>query len=305
MKLTIGPIKLKSPVILAPMADVSDLPFRLICREQGAALAYTPMLYTSQLLHENKPAQNLIKTTKKDKPLGIQITGSSLREFKQIIPKLNPFDLVDINCGCPSSRLINNQAGSYLLNSPEKISKIIKLLKSENLTVTAKIRLGFEKPNVFKIAKAIEKAGADALTLHPRLATQGNSIPANHEYTKKLSQKIGIPLIANGDIFTPEKARELLDFADGVMIARAALSNPSIFKQILSPNFKITQQQNLKLFQKYLYQSQKHKTFDIGRTKYIGSNIISNFPCAARQRQKFMQLKTQEQIQNFIRELKI
>ena len=122
--LKIGNIKIKNPLFLAPMVDVTDLPYRLLYRKTGAAMAYTEMLYISQILHENKKAKQLMKTSKEDRPLGVQITGNSLEEFKKVIPFVEKYDLVDINCGCPSMKITGNKAGSYLLKHPEKRLKI-------------------------------------------------------------------------------------------------------------------------------------------------------------------------------------
>ena len=214
--LKIGNIKLKNPLFLAPMVEVTDLPYRLICRKAGAAMAYTEMFYISQILHENKKTQDLMKTSKEDKPLGIQITGNAPEEFTKVIPYIEPYNLVDINCGCPSIKLINSQAGSYLLNSPEKISKMVRILKSEKVNpeakpITAKIRLGFKENNVLKVAKMIENAGADAITLHARLAIHGRKIPADWKWIEKVKQNLEIPVIGNGDIFNGEDAEKMLE----------------------------------------------------------------------------------------------
>jgi tRNA-dihydrouridine synthase B len=157
-KLLIGKIKLKSPVILAPMVDVTDLPFRLLCKKAGASLVYTEMLYADAIIHENKKTLNLMKIDKSEHPIGIQVTGNNPQEFEKLIKYTKKFDLIDINCGCPSIKLIGSQAGSYLLNDPKKIGEMIKILKSSGKPVTAKIRLGFKNNNVVEIAKEIEKS---------------------------------------------------------------------------------------------------------------------------------------------------
>ena len=126
-KIKIGTIKLSNPLVLAPMLDITNLPYRLICRKAGASLAFTEMINVPAILHKNKKTQEMMKTCKEDKPLGIQLTGNSIEEFKKVIPylKKGKFDLVDINCGCPSERITQNDSGSCLLQSPDKISKII------------------------------------------------------------------------------------------------------------------------------------------------------------------------------------
>ena len=306
--LTIGNIKLKNPILLSPMVDVTDLPYRLICRKAGASMAYTEMLYISAILHENKKTKDLMKTSKEDSPIGIQITGNSIEEFNKVIPHVQNYNLVDLNCGCPSLKITGNQAGSYLLKHPEKIGKMIKILKNANLTVTAKIRLGFKKNNVIRVAKEIEKAGADALTLHARLAIHGRSIPADWNWIKKVKSQTGIPIIGNGDIFNGKDAEKMLEIADGAMIARAAIGDPLIFKRILyylkiKKELKLNFKQNIEYLKLYLKLAKKQNLIDIPRIKYISSNFIKNIPQASKLRQNFMQLKSFDEITEFIKSL--
>ncbi len=304
-QLTIGPLKIKTPILLAPMLDITTLPFRLLCRKQGAALAYTEMLYTNQLLHPNPKTKQILKTCKEDKPLGIQITGSSLKEFKRLIPflKKSKFDLIDLNCGCPATRIIGTKAGSYLLKDPKKIHEIIKILKQTGKPVTAKIRLGFNKNNVLEIAKAIEKAGADAITIHPRKSNDPYSTPAQWEEIKRVKSKLKIPVIANGDVFTYQNAQTLLEFADGIMIGRGAIGNPSIFKSLQEENYLPTAEEKLKQFQLYLSLCKKHKIINLQQIKHLGSHFLKGFKGASKKRNELMQLKTFNEIQDFIKNL--
>lgn len=303
-QLKIGNIKLKNPLILAPMLDVTTLPFRILCRSAGASLAYTEMIYTSQILNENIKTIQMMKTTKEDNPLGIQVTGSSLKEFRKIIPSLEDYTLIDLNCGCPSIRLIDNKAGSYLLNHPNKISGIIKVLKQANIPISVKIRLGFKKNNALKIAKTIEKAGADALTIHPRLAVHSYSTPADWSEIKKIKHHIGIPIVGNGDISSPEKASEMLEIADAAMIGRAAIGNPLIFKQTLDylktgKYEQITVKQKIRQLKLYLKLSEKYNQTNVSRIKFVSSNFLKGFGGASKQRQELMSLKTFEEIKEF------
>jgi tRNA-dihydrouridine synthase B len=307
--LKIGKIKLKNPLFLAPMLDVTDIAYREICREAGASMAYTEMIVIDALLHENPKTQAMAKTSKKDRPIGIQITGDDLEKFKEAIPLFKKYDLVDINCGCPSSRIQSNEAGSFLLKTPEKIAAIIKLLKSHSLIVTAKIRLGFDNNNVLAIAKAIEEAGADAITIHARLAIHDNKIPADWKWIKKVKEAISIPVIGNGDVFKPEDAKRMLELCDGVMIGRAAIGNPLIFKQTLdylkTGKYKSTNlSENLKYFKRYLKLARKYKIIDITKIKYIGSKFLRGANNAAAMRNRLMSLKTYEEINDFINTIK-
>src|SRR3989344_2386605 len=124
--LKIGNLKLANPLLLAPMVDVTDLPYRILCRKAGCAMAYTEMLYISAILHENKKTKSMMLTNSKDKPIGLQVTGNNPEEFKKLIPYTKQYNLIDINCGCPSIKLIGNEAGSFLLKNPDKIRKKIK-----------------------------------------------------------------------------------------------------------------------------------------------------------------------------------
>src|ERR1051325_8186470 len=146
--IVIGNIKLKNPLFLSPMVDVTDCAFRLLCRNDGAAMAYTEMIYVDAILHENERTKNLMKISgRADRPLGLQITGDNVHDFTNLskLKMLSDYDLVDINCGCPSSRIVGNEAGSFLLKSPEKIGSMIRTLKDAGFIVTAKIRLGFNE----------------------------------------------------------------------------------------------------------------------------------------------------------------
>ncbi len=287
------------------MLDVADLPYRLICRKAGASLAYTEMLNAQAILHENTKTKQMMSTIKEDSPLGIQITGSRIQDFKKLIPYLRNYDLVDINCGCPSDRIISNNSGSFLLNAPKKIAEIIKLLKSNGLIVTAKIRLGFKTNNVLKIAKVIEKAGADALTIHARLASQGYDVPADWKWISKVKQAVKIPVIGNGDIDSGEKAMQMLKIADGAMIGRAAIGDPLVFKRILNylrtgKEQAFSFKKNIKCFQEYLHLAKKYNLINIPKIKHLSCYFIKNIEGAAKLRQELMQKNTISDIEWFV-----
>ncbi len=307
-KLKIGNIILKNSLFLSPMVDVTDLPYRIICKEAGAGIAYIEMLYVDAIIHENKKTLRLMKTSKADNPSGIQITGRDPEEFKKAIPYLEKYDIIDINCGCPSIKITGNEAGSFLLKNPDKISSMIKVLKDSGLTTTAKIRLGFKNNNVLEISKKIEKAGADALTIHARLAHEGASVPADWKWIKKVKDSLGIPVIGNGDIFSGADAEEMLELCDGAMIARGAIGDPLIFTRILhylktGKEQEFDFKKNIKQFQEYLKLAEKYKVIEIPRIKYLGSHFIRNINGASKLRSQLMSLKTYEEINNFVKEL--
>ena len=303
--LKIGSVRLKNRVFLAPMVDVTDLPYRLICRKQGAGIAYTEMINVGAILNENEKTLRMLKTSKEDKPIGIQITGRSVEEFREVVPHLRKYDLVDINCGCPSLRITGNDSGSYLLKNPKKIGEMIRVLKDEGLVVSAKIRLGFKKNNALKVAKEVEKVGADLLTVHARLANQGSSVPANWKEIEKIRSKIGIPVVGNGDVNSGAKAAEMLDIADGVMVARAAIGNPSIFNQIqhylkTGKEKEFGYKDNLKLFRNYLTLAERHKVVEIPRIKFLAGNFLRKFEGAAKAREKFSKIRNIGEARGFL-----
>ncbi|MBU0907780.1 MAG: tRNA-dihydrouridine synthase family protein, partial [Nanoarchaeota archaeon] len=266
--LKIGSLKLKNNLVLAPMFDVTDLPFRLLCRggysalsdnlrsaprrperpdpppqkgqrnNSGCGLAYTEMIYVDALLHENEKTKQMTKTCKGDSPLGLQITGNDVKEFKEFVSRRKlweKFELIDLNCGCPSMRIVGTRAGSYLLKDPEKIAAIVRILKLTKKPVTVKIRLGFRENNVLRLARIIEGAGADAIIVHARLAVDGNDVKADWKWIARVKKIVKIPVIGNGDVFSGDDAFRMMKETgcDGVMIGRGAIGNPLIFKRVL------------------------------------------------------------------------
>ena len=306
--LKIGNVRLKNPVLLAPMVDVTDLPFRLLCRQAGAPIAYTEMINVPAIIHTNEKTQRMMKTCKEDSPLGIQITGKEVRDYRKVVSYLRNYELVDINAGCPSIRIVYNDSGSYLLKKPVKIGTIVRVLKDAGLTVSAKIRLGFKSNNVLKVAKEVEKAGADALTVHARLSNESYKVPAQWEWIKKVKKEIGIPVIGNGDIDSGLQAKKMLEICDGAMIGRAAIGNPLIFKQVL--NFlktgkeKVaTNRQRLSLFKEYLKLAKKYDFIELARVKFLGAHFLRGFKGAAKKREQLMKLNNYEDIVEFVKDL--
>jgi tRNA-dihydrouridine synthase B len=310
MVLKIGNIGLKNRLFLAPMVDVTDLAYRMLCRKQGVAIAYTEMINISAILHENSKTKNMMKTSKEDKPLGIQITGRSDKEFEKVLPYLDKekYDLVDINCGCPSSRITGNESGSYLLNNPEKIGKMIRVLKDHGLIATAKIRLGFKRNEVMKISKEIEKAGADLLTIHARTAVQKSRDKPDWKEIEKVKREVGIPVVGNGGVVDGKTFEGMLEIADGAMIAGAAIGNPFIFREILrylrtGKENEITEKEKIKAFMDYIVLSEKYEVVDVSRMKFLGGWFLRGFSGAAKTREELTKAKNIEEINNFVKNL--
>jgi len=309
--LRIGNIGLKNRLFLAPMVEVTDCAYRLLCRKYGAAMAYTEMIYVDAILHENERTKKLMKIGGKlDRPIGLQITGRNVSEFEKLskLESLHDYDLIDINCGCPSVKIVGNEAGSYLLDNPDKISQMIRVLKDAGHIVTAKIRLGFKKNNVISVSKTIEKAGADLITIHARTAEQKSSEKPDWSWISKVKKEIGIPVIGNGGIHDGESAVKMLEIADGAMVAGAAIGNPFIFREILrylktGKEKEITKKERIDGFRSYIKLSDERGVFELARAKFIGSNFLKEFKGASKSRNELMKLKNSDEIMNLIRKI--
>ncbi len=218
------------------MAGVTDLPFRLICKQFGAGLVYTEMVSAKGMMYENDNTCVLLNVDKNEHPIGAQIFGSDPTIISEMAKKLEQLDIdfIDINMGCPAPKITKNGEGSGLLRHPQLVAEIVyKTVQSVHKPVTVKIRKGYECTNACEIAPLIEQAGASAITLHGRTRAEFYSGVADWDIIKQVKQLISIPLIGNGDIKTPEDAKNMMDYTkcDGVMIGRAAMGNPWIFKR--------------------------------------------------------------------------
>lgn len=240
VKLKIGKFSPKGNVFLAPMAGVTDLPFRLICKENNASVLYTEMINSKAVCYEDKNTFEMIKVEEEEKPVVVQIFGSEpefMAESASILTKLNRFSMIDINMGCPAPKVVKNGDGSALMKTPELAAKIVEKVKGRtNLPVTVKIRKGWDDSSVNAVEFAIlmEKSGADAITVHGRTREQYYSGKADWDIIKDVKKAVNIPVIANGDIFSFEDAKKILGHtkADGLMIGRGAQGNPFIFEEI-------------------------------------------------------------------------
>jgi len=234
----IGKIDIDRAVILAPMEDVSDIPFRLICKELGADIMFTEFVNSDGLVRNSKKTKEKMMFLEEERPFGIQIYGgveSSMEGAARMAEELNP-DLIDINCGCWVRKVVGHGAGASLLKDLPRMERIItSVVKAVGLPVTVKTRLGWDSDSIkiVEVAKMVEGAGAQGLTIHCRTRAQGHSGEPDYRWIPDVKRAVAIPIIVNGGIESPAVAKEVFASTgcDAVMIARGAIQNPWIFQE--------------------------------------------------------------------------
>lgn len=239
--LKIGNVTIEVPIILAPMAGITDLPFRLLCKEQGAGLLCMEMISAKAVLYKNKNTEALLRIEEKERPVSMQLFGSDPDIVSEIACLLEerPFDILDINMGCPVPKVVNNGEGSALMKNPKLAAEIVKkTVQAINKPVTVKIRKGFDETcvNAVEMAKYMEDSGASAIIVHGRTRAQYYAGEADWDIIRQVKESVSIPVIGNGDVIDGVSAASMLERTgcDGVMIGRASRGNPWIFAQIIS-----------------------------------------------------------------------
>ena len=238
--LRIGPLCIDRPTVLAPMAGLTDLPFRLLCMRHGCGLVMTEVVNAQGIIRASPQTAHYLETCPQERPVGAQIYGSEpdvIAEAAAAIEALGRFDLIDINCGCPVPKIITKGAGVALMKQPSKIARMIRLVKAAvDLPVTAKTRIGLsaDEVNISEVAHAIEEGGAHMLAIHARFASDKHAGPADWDALAQIKSERSIPIIGNGgiDCAADAGAMRAATGVDGVMIGRAAVGNPWIFDEI-------------------------------------------------------------------------
>ena len=274
MTFKIGSIKIKNNLVLAPMAGINDIPFRLLCRENGAGLLYTEMINANAVVRNNKSSLKLARTLEIERPISIQLFASKKETIADAAKILeSSTSIIDFNLGCPSSKIVKTGAGAALMEKPKKVREILeKLVSSVNVPITVKIRLGFNRINALQISKIAEAAGVSAIAVHARTFKQGFSGKADLNAIREIKENISIPVIGNGDVSDAISFKKMLEVSDAVMIGRAAKNNPAIFDEIIS--HKIADKKEL--FLRYCELAEEHDCEDFQKALIHALNFSSS-----------------------------
>ena len=307
--------QLSGKLILAPMHDITNIAFRLMCKEYGAELVSTELLSANAVARENNAVMKFAQTDNKEKPAVAQIFSSNTEHIvkaAEILEKKG-FDIIDVNFGCPSKKIMRQGSGGYLLKRKNKIAEIVKeLSNSVDVPLTVKIRSGFDKKNInaVKIAKLCEENGASAITIHARTIEQGYSGKADWNIIKEIKKSVKIPVIGNGDVFSGEDAERMLreTGCDYVMIGRGAIGNPFIFHQIneylkTGKNIQQTKEEKINDYFEYIELARKYNIFSVKDAKLRAQEFTKGLPGSSRLREKLNRVKSWEEIEGMMREM--
>jgi len=306
--------KLKTKIILAPMHNITNLSFRLLCKKYGAGLVSTELLSSNAISRENNAVIKLTLTDKSEKPNVVQIFGQNTENIVKSGKLLEKrFSIIDFNIGCPSEKIMAQGSGGALLKRKNKIKEIVsELCKNVKVPVSVKIRSGFNdgKINAVEIAKICEEAGASAIIVHARTVEQGYSGKADLEIIKKVKENVKIPVIGNGDVWNGEDALKMIQETkcDYVMIGRAAIGNPFIFKSIneFLETGKVIEQskyERIKDFFEYIKLCKKFDIFSVADAKLKAQEFTKGLEGSVKLRRELNKVKDWEEIKKLMEKL--
>lgn len=306
--------RLKSKVVLAPMHNITNVAFRMLCKKYGAGMVSTELLSANAFSRGNNAVEKLAIFDKKEKPIVAQIFGVKSENVIKAGMKFEKmgFDMINLNCGCPSKKIMAQGSGGALMRRSKKIGEIVKALVNEvKVPVTVKIRTGIDgKDNSIEVAKACEENGASAVIVHARTVEQGYSGEADWEVIKKIKESIKIPVIGNGDVWCGEDAKRMLDETgcDYVMIGRGAIGNPFIFKEINEylKNGKEVRQgvdEKIKDFFEYVKLSEKYEIFSLVDVKLKAQEFTKGLAGSTKLRRELNKVKEYEEVEKLMKDL--
>ena len=309
--LRIGNVELKNNVILAPMAGLTDLPFRRICEIYKPGLVVTEMVSSKALQYNDDKTKKLLNMEGETRPISAQIFGSDVEAMKYAASYVSKIaDIVDINMGCPAPKVVKNGDGSRLLLDLKKVREITKaVVEASEVPVTVKIRKGWDNEHIVALeaAQIIEEAGAKAITVHGRTRSEFYTGVADWDIIKKVKENVKRPVIGNGDIKTPEDAKKIIEYTkcDGIMVGRATLGNPWLLEQIKDyltngTIREITNEERIEIIFKHIDLEVKEKGENIG-IKEMRKHIcyyLKGLPMASEVRNKVNQLETEKEVKN-------
>ena len=314
--LKIGNVELENNILLAPMAGITDLPFRVICKSYGVGLVCTEMASSKAIYYNDKKTKDILKIEGEKRPIQAQIFGSDVESLKVAAEYVSEFvDILDINMGCPAPKVVKNGDGSKLLLDLEKVEEIVtEVVKSSKVPVSVKIRKGWNEESIVAVeaAKIIEKAGASMITIHGRTRAEFFSGDVDLDIIKRVKESVNIPVIGNGNIIDEESALKMFEYTgvDGIMIGRTAIGNPWIFKRIIhflqtgEKLQEVSPKEKLETIIKHIELEVEEKGEKVGiqeLRKHMAC-YIKNLPNASKIRVKINQINEKNELIEYLKE---